>query len=110
MSTARMTFGTILGTVSTSAVAISTVIGTGVKGINMLEKFVDDAATKQHKRSLLDMESFQTRLLEEVAQEDAERGLKLDEFMSKSAQHRELYKLNYERLAAVLEADKQAKA
>lgn len=109
MSTARMTFGTVLGTVSTSAVAISTIIGTGVKGINMLEKFVDDAADKQIERSLLDMESFRVRLLEEVSQEDTERGIKLEEFMAKSASHRELYELNYKRLEAVLAAGRDKK-
>lgn len=107
MSTARMTFGTVLGTVSTTAVAVSTVIGTGVKGINMLEKFVDDAAEKQTLRSKLDMESFQVRLVEEVAMEDTERGLKLEEFMSKTPKHAELYKSNYERLQKILAAEQK---
>jgi hypothetical protein len=102
MATARMTIGTVFDTVSNAAVAASTILGSGIKAVNMLDKYVGDAAEKQAIRSLVDMESFETRLQEEVAMEDTQRHLKLKEFLGKSAEHAELYKKNSDRIAAVL--------
>lgn len=108
MSTARMTFGTVLGTVSDAAVAVSTVLGTGIKGIQMLDQYVSDASDKQKLRSLVDMESFEVRLVEEIAMEDTERQLKLKEFMSKSQDTAELFKLNHDRITKLI-ADRKTK-
>ncbi|MFP3645156.1 hypothetical protein [Paraburkholderia sp. SIMBA_054] len=108
MATARMTIGTVFDTVSNAAVAASTVLGSGIKAVNMLDKYVSDAAEKQEIRSLVDMESFETRLQEEVAMEDTQRHIKLKEFMDKSPEHQRLYQSNFDRIAAVLAKRKAA--
>jgi hypothetical protein len=108
MATARMTIGTVFDTVSNAAVAASTVLGSGIKAVNMLDKYVSDAAEKQEIRSLVDMESFETRLQEEVAMEDTQRHLKLQEFIKKTPEHAQLYQANFDRIAKVLASRKAA--
>ena len=102
MATARMTFGTVLGTVSEAAVAVSTVLGAGIKTVNMLDKYVSDAATKQEIRSIVEMESFEVRLQEEVAIEDTERQVRLQGFRDKSTEHERLFKANFDRIGKLL--------
>lgn len=109
MANVRMTIGTVLGTVSDSAVAVSTILGTGIKGINMLDEYVNEAALKQKKRSLIEMSSFETKLMEEVAQEDSVRQLQVQEFMDKTPAHRKLYIANYNRLGKILAESRNEK-
>ena len=101
-----LTIGAVLGTVTDAATAVSTVIGTGIKGVNMLDQYVTDAAEKQKIRSIVDMESFETRLIEEVSMEDTQRQLKTLEFISKDEKTAELYEKNHNRIANLLQARK----
>jgi hypothetical protein len=102
MSTARMTFGTVLGTVSDAAVAVSTTLGAGIKGINMLDEFVTVAALKQKARNVVEVETFAVRLQEEVAMEEVERQIKLVEFTSKSDAHKAAFEASFDRIGALL--------
>lgn len=102
MATARMTFGTVMDTVGEGAIAISTVVGTGIKGINMLDKYVTHASLEQDKRSKARLKSLDKIIAEEIAIEAMNRQLKIDEVCSKSARHSELFQQNYADIMAVL--------
>lgn len=106
MSTARMTFGTVLSTVSASAQAITTTVNVATKAVGMLDTYVSDAAEKQALRSLVDMEQFEVRLQEEISMEDTERQLKIDEFIGQSNRHQELYQANFDRIGQLLASRK----
>lgn len=103
MATARMTIGTVLATVSDAANAVSTVLGATTKAVGMLDQYVSDAANKQQIRSIVDMESFETRLQEEVAIEDTERQVQLIKFKDQSKDHTELFEKNFDRIGKLLQ-------
>lgn len=107
MATARMTVGTVFETVSNAAVAVSTVLGTGIKAVNMLDTYVSDASKKQNLRSIIEMEQFEVKLVEEVAMEDTQRHLKIQEFCSQSTEQGNLYKSNFDRLQKLLESKRK---
>ncbi|MDR5839337.1 hypothetical protein [Caballeronia sp. LZ034LL] len=109
MASARMTLGTIFGTVSDTAVAVSTTLGAVTQGVEMLDNYVKEAVYKQQQRSIAEMSSFNEKLMEELAQEDTVRQIAVQEFMGKSNKHRELYMANYNRLGRVLAASKNEK-
>lgn len=102
MATARMTFGAVMDTVGDAALAVSTVVGTGIKGINMLDNYVSTAALEQNKRSKARLKSLDSIIAEEIALEAMQRQLKIDEIVNKSARHAELFKSNYDDILAVL--------
>lgn len=102
MATARMTFGTVLDTVGEAAIAVSTVVGTGIKGVNMLDKYVSNASLEQDKRAKARLKSLDKIIAEEIAIEAMNRQLKIDEITSKSSRHQELFQQNYNEILAVL--------
>lgn len=101
MSNTRMTFGAVLSTVSDAATSVSTVLNTATKSVGMLDTFVTNAATKQKVRSIIDMETFKERLIEEVSMEDTVRQLKVIEFCN-TEQIKNLFDENQKRLSALL--------
>ena len=103
---ARMTTGSILSTVSTAAGAITSVLDTGVSGINMLDNYVKNRVEDQRLRAIADRKDFIFRLAEEKSAEISERQLSIDAFCNKSARHAELYNSNYTDLLALLTASK----
>lgn len=106
-ATARMTFGSIFGLVATTAQAASSVVGTAVESVNMLDAYVKSAAQQQQARLAADMEDFESRIGEEKAQEMSQRQLQVDEFCNKSPRHKELFNANYQRIMKALEARKK---
>jgi len=68
----------------------------------MLDTYVSDMSNKQKLRSLVDMESFSVKLQEEVAMEDTERQLKIQEFIDQSADHKNKYESNFNRIGSII--------
>jgi hypothetical protein len=98
MATARMTFGTVMDTVGDAAIAVSTVVGTGIKGINMLDKYVTFASLEQDKRGKARLKSLDKVIAEEIAIEAMNRQIKIDEIVAKSPRHAELFQQNYDEI------------
>jgi hypothetical protein len=68
----------------------------------MLDEFVKVAALKQKARNVVEVETFAVKLQEEVAMEEVERGIKLEEFKGKSDAHRAAFDKSFERIGALL--------
>lgn len=108
MSTARMTLGSAFTAVGTSFNAVTSVIGTAVVGISMLDAYAKSCAEQQQARIAVDNADFEDRLAEEKAQEMAERQLQVLDFINKSKDHAKLYQNNYDRIQKVLAERKAA--
>lgn len=103
-ATGRMTLGAVMGTISNTAGAVSSIVNTGVKGVVMLDNFVESALSEQKKRHALDGVLFDERLLLELSTESAHVRIEADKFCDQSTKHAEHFNSSYAKLAAVLSA------
>jgi len=102
MATARLTFGTVLDTVSTAAVTVTGALDTVSTTIGMANAFVTKAANEQALRHTADNETFIDRLIEEKAMEQTAINLEIETFVAKSERHKFHYEQAYDRYAAIL--------
>lgn len=103
MASARMTVGTLLGTVNEVATSVSSIFDTATKSINMLNRYVSEAAEKQALRSIVDTHGFKERLVEEKTMETVTRKLEIKSFCSQSQHHADLYQATYNEFLSLLE-------
>lgn len=104
IANSRMTFGSILGAVQTSAVTITSTLDAANKAVGMLNKVVADASERQATRSILDNAIFKKTLHQEKAQELAESRIAALQYAKQSAEHGTQYQSAYDELAALLDA------
>lgn len=102
MATARLTFGSVLGTVNTAATTLTSTISAAGKAIGMIDTYVSEAAEKQGIRSLADMETYVDQLISEKSEESATRKLAVLEFCGKSPVHKSLYEEAFNRYSSIL--------
>ncbi|WP_347269713.1 hypothetical protein [Rhizorhabdus histidinilytica] len=98
-----MTVGTLLGTVNEVATSVSSIFDTATKSINMLNRYVSEAAEKQALRSIVDTHGFKERLVEEKTMETVTRKLEIKSFCSQSQHHADLYQATYNEFLSLLE-------
>lgn len=87
MATARITFGSVLGTVNTAAQTVTGALGAIGSSVGMLSSYVERAAEEQRVRQLADAETFVDRLIEEKAMEHTERQVEVQDFRKRSDLH-----------------------
>lgn len=107
MATSRITFGAVLSTIGDAAGTVSTVLNTATASVGMLAKFVDDAAEQQRIRSIVDMDAFTEVLAEESAMAEAVRKSDILAFCKKSPDHQQLFTTAFDRIQALLAAQKK---
>jgi hypothetical protein len=91
MATARVTLGSLLGTVNTAASTLTGTIGTIGKTVGMLDVLVTSASIKQRMDTRADLADYAQKLRVRCAQEEAEMHLDVVEFCGRSAAHKKLY-------------------
>lgn len=102
MATARLTFGTVLDTVSTAATTVTGALNAVATTIGMANSFVEQAASNQQSRILADNETFIDRLIEEKAMEQTAIDLEVETFIAKSERHRFHYEQAHVRYSNIL--------
>lgn len=105
MATTRMTLGSVLSTVQTTANTVTNVLGAANSSVGMLNRFITDASEKQNVRSKLDMAIFKEQLTRDKAQEESESELRVIDYCKQSSNHADSYQKSYDRLAAILAAE-----
>jgi len=91
MTTARITAGAVLGTVSQAANTVTDIVKTAGSGVTIVNRFVESAATDQKDRQLIHRKTFRDRLLQESRMEVARRNLEVLAFISESDDYKLLY-------------------
>lgn len=104
VASARMTLGTVLGTLSTAANTVTNVLDAASASIGMANAYVNNAANQQKKRILKDSSTFDERLIEEHGQETALRQVEIMKFCGQSAQHAKFYNDAAEKMREILAA------
>lgn len=104
VASARFSLGSVFGTVATAANAVSSTFEAATVGVSMLDRFVQTAKMKQEERHIVDLADFRERLIEDRSREITERQVAVNEFVGKSALHKNLYEANYTKLEKLLAA------
>lgn len=99
MATARLTLGTILGTVNTAAGAATAALDTIANTIGMANAYVEKAAMEQRGRHLNDAKLFTRQLVIEGSEQLTEMNLHVLAYCKKSPEHKKLFEEAYEEFA-----------
>ena len=100
VSSARLTFGALFGTITSAANAATATIDAASDGANMLTSYVREASKDQRDRQILHRLNYQDNLKHEFAQEAAEREKSVDEYCDKSPENKTRYNRHYELIEA----------
>lgn len=104
-ATTRMTFGSVLGAVTSVATSVGDTFDTVNKGIGMANSYVSNAALDQKQRAKAHRNDFNYKLAEEVAMQRTERQKTILEFTTQNPENKELFEKNYNEVLALLNED-----
>lgn len=102
VANSRMTVASILAAVQTTANTATGALNAVNSAVGMANKFVEDAAYRQEKRSKADKQDFVEALILEKSQQRTESRLQAEEFCKQSARHAQLYQEAHDEIAALL--------
>jgi hypothetical protein len=108
IATGRMTIGALFGTISTTANAISGVVGTAAAGVGMLDSFVKKELKEQETRHFLEGLVFEENLSKELSLEQAQKDIVFDQFCDSSTRNAQLFNSHLTRLQDALASRKRA--
>ncbi|ALA45470.1 hypothetical protein ADP65_00001 [Achromobacter phage phiAxp-3] len=100
-STARLTIGSLLGTVNTAAITVSSTLDAAGAAVGMLNSAVSKAAKEQAIRHKVDVNEFKSRLIMEVSMARAQRERQVVEFCKDSVNEK-LFKQAHDELSNLL--------
>lgn len=98
MATARMAISSVLGTVTDTATAVSSIVSTISDGTGMLHDYVKDARRVQQDRMILNKDDSRVRLVEERAKENVQRKMDIIEWCGESTVKQEYFNEEITRL------------
>ena len=102
MATARLTLGSILSTVNTTATTVTSTVDAAGKAVGMLNAYVENAAAHQKARIAIDNEDFIENLIREKSQERTESTIRVQKYISQSTEHAKAYQEAYETYSKLL--------
>lgn len=108
MSTTRLSFGAVLGTVQSAATTVTATLDTVSTAVGMATSFVTQAADNQRMRQVVDKEDFIENLIMEKAEQRATAHLKAERFISKSPEHAKHYENAYKTFTKLLRPEDNA--
>ena len=102
MSTTRMSFGAVLGSIQSAATTVTSTLDAATGAVGMLTAFVSKASDEQRIRHIIDKEDFIENLIIERTEMNAVAALKLEKFIAKSPAHAKHAKAAYDKYTALL--------
>lgn len=102
MATTKVTFGSILGAVNSTANSVVSVLDVANTMIEKGQLAASTSLKKQRMEVLAEEENFLENLIRDKANEDAQSALRIQEFCKQSAEHAKLYQSAYERYNKIL--------
>lgn len=100
----RMTLGSILGAIQTTANTVTASLNAVNEGVGMVNKTVSNAAQRQEVRSKLDSAIFEKTLHQEKAMELTESRMVIRDYRKKSDDHSSMYETAYSELHELLKS------
>lgn len=102
VNTTKLTFGALLGTVTTAAGAVNTTLGAITDGADMLGNAIKKMKQEQLIANTGDLKLFKNSYMAQAAQRQAAELLEVQEFRGKSKAHADAFDQTYSMLAEAL--------
>lgn len=102
---ARGMFGSLFGTVTTTAEAFSKVVESSVTGVDMIDAFVQKAKADQAERYAVERRDHKQLVLEEVSRERGQRRARLQEELQADPVFAQHYAEAYKELSSVFDEE-----
>ena len=107
MANARIAAGSLLDTVTNTANMLSSTVNVMADSVNMLGSYVSKHRTMQDKRTLIELDNFENRLIEETTLENSKRKEKIDQYVAGNPERAQFVNDEYARLKALLNPNTQ---
>ena len=98
----RGTFGALLGTIATTAQAVTQTVDTAAFGVSMLDVSIRKMAAEQLIQTDADMGMMEARILDESAKSEAERAQEIAEYRARSVDHAHYFDEAHARLSKLV--------
>lgn len=108
MATARVAAGSVMDTVTATANTVSTAVNVIGDGIQMLGNFVAKHRQMQSMSIKIELDSFETRLIEDTALETQKRRIEIDKFINSNPEYKKDYESELARLKTLLNSDENS--
>lgn len=105
MSSTRLTFGSVLNTVTSAATAATSLLDTTNDAVGMLNSYVKTAAANQRNEQIARQSSNLERIIDEVGLEDTQRQLKINQWVESNPGADEVFQANRARLRALFKTE-----
>lgn len=102
VATTKFTFGTILGSVSATAGAITSTINHAAGAVDMVGAYLDKAKKEQQKTHALELAEMDDKLIEEFTMRAVTRAEEIKKFRETSEWHNNAYSAIQDRYRKVL--------
>jgi hypothetical protein len=96
MATAKVAIGSIMDTITQTAISVSSLVNTTNKGIGMLDALVTKVSDEQRLRYRADRHVFIKNLIRESSESQTAADLQVISFCSKSKEHKEMFEKNFD--------------
>jgi hypothetical protein len=98
MASTRMAIGAVLGTVNDAANTVSSIVNVVSDSAGMLNDYVRRQRTMQQDRTVIELHTFRTRLMEDTAKEQTIRTESLEDYFQGKTGRKECYEESYANL------------
>lgn len=95
MATAKVAIGSIMDTITQTAISVSSVVQTANKGVGMLDALVTKVSTEQQLRYRADKHTFVKNLIREASEAQTAADLQVIQFCAKSSDHKDMFEKNF---------------
>lgn len=102
MATVRMAAGSVLGTVTDTANAVSSIVKSVSSGAQMLNVYVEQQLKNQTIRNVLNEVTFVENIIEENAFESTQRREKINAYLDANPRRAEIYAVAHKQLSDAL--------
>ena len=102
VNTTKLTFGALLGTVTTAAAAVNTTLGAVTDGADMVGNAIRKMKQEQLITNKGDLEMFKELYIAQSSQRHAAQLLEVQEFRKKSKDHADAFDQTYAKLTEAL--------
>lgn len=108
MATARNAASSLMGTVTNTANMLSSTVNVLADSVNMLGGYVSKHREMQQKRTIIDLDNFEQRLIQDTTLENSKRKAEIDAYLQANPTQTEFFNNEYRRVTELLNPNTNA--
>lgn len=104
MATARIAAGSVFDTVAATANAVSAIANTASDSVLMLHDFVAKHRKMQQIKTIIDLDSYENRVIEDSSVETIKRRIDINKFLESNPDYKTQYQEELDRVKALFKS------